>query len=71
MCSFFNLHYLSLPNLFVIKIFSPKIKVGVIAFNCVEYDLKKWWPSSEGMILVILETISYFYGKLVMIFINN
>ncbi len=50
------------------KVFEPDIKVGVISFHSIEYDVKKWWISSEGIRTVIPETISYIYAKIFTIF---
>ncbi|MBD2773274.1 YdcF family protein [Iningainema tapete] len=44
------------------KILAPKIKVGVIAATNSNYDSKKWWASSEGVRIVLSETIAYVYA---------
>ncbi|MFN6571819.1 ElyC/SanA/YdcF family protein [Dendronalium sp. ChiSLP03b] len=47
------------------KILSPKIKVGVISAEPPYYDPKKWWNSSEGVRIIISETIAYIYALFV------
>ncbi len=44
------------------NIFAPQIKVGVIAAAPPNYDANKWWSSSEGVRVIISETIAYIYA---------
>ena len=44
--------------------FAPDIKVGVISVNSHEYNPDKWWASSQGVRLIMSETIAYIYAKL-------
>ncbi|MEA5503745.1 ElyC/SanA/YdcF family protein [Halotia wernerae UHCC 0503] len=44
------------------NIFAPQIKVGVIAAAPPNYDAKKWWNSSEGVRVIMSETIAYIYA---------
>lgn len=46
------------------KALGPKIKVGVIAAETLDYEPKKWWSSSAGVREVIDETIAYIYARL-------
>ncbi len=47
------------------NIFSPDIKVGVIAIQPQGYDPQRWWQSSAGMRTVIGDAIAYFYTRFV------
>ena len=42
---------------------APKIKVGVIAVESLDYDSNNWWSSSAGVRSVISETIAYIYAR--------
>ena len=44
------------------QVLAPKIKVGVIAAETLDYDPNKWWSSSAGVRTVIDETIAYIYA---------
>ncbi len=44
------------------NIFAPTIKVGVIAAEPPNYDANKWWNSSEGVRVIMSETIAYIYA---------
>ncbi len=44
------------------NIFAPQIKVGVIAAAPPNYDANKWWSSSEGVRVIMSETIAYIYA---------
>jgi hypothetical protein len=44
------------------NIFAPTIKVGVIAAESPNYDANKWWISSEGVRVIMSETIAYIYA---------
>ncbi|WGV28531.1 YdcF family protein [Halotia branconii] len=44
------------------NIFAPQIKVGIIAAAPPNYDANKWWSSSEGVRVIISETIAYIYA---------
>jgi DUF218 domain len=39
----------------------PQISVGIIATEPLNYDLKSWWRSSEGVRTVISELLAYLY----------
>jgi DUF218 domain len=44
------------------KVLQPEIpKVGAIAYITDSYNTSSWWKSSEGVKVILLETISYFY----------
>ncbi|AFY44110.1 ElyC/SanA/YdcF family protein [Nostoc sp. PCC 7107] len=47
------------------KIFAPKIQVGIISAKPQDYDVQKWWNSSQGVRVVISEAIAYVYARLV------
>lgn len=47
------------------RVFSPDIKVGVIALEPKGYDSRRWWRSSAGVRTVIGEAIAYFYARFV------
>ncbi len=47
------------------RVFSPEIKVGVIAVEPQGYNYQKWWHSSAGVRTVIGEAIAYFYARFV------
>ena len=46
------------------KIFSS-VNVGVIAISPNEYDVSRWWLSSEGVRNVISESIAYLYARFI------
>jgi len=46
------------------KIFSS-VNVGVIAISPNEYDVPRWWLSSEGVRNVISESIAYLYARFI------
>jgi len=48
------------------KALGPKIKVGVIAAETLDYEPKKWWSSSAGVREVIDETIAYIYALMIL-----
>jgi len=41
----------------------PKVKVGAIAVEPLDYDPDSWWQSSEGVRSVLSETIAYIYAR--------
>ena len=47
------------------KVFSPYVKVGVIALEPKSYDARRWWQSSAGVRTVISEAIAYFYARFI------
>ena len=42
----------------------PKISVGIIATEPLNYDAKSWWQSSEGARTVISELLAYLYVRI-------
>lgn len=46
------------------QVFAPDIKVGVISVNSHDYNPDKWWTHSQGVRLIISETIAYIYAKI-------
>ena len=46
------------------KVFSS-VNVGVIAISPNEYDVSRWWLSSEGVRSVISESIAYLYARFI------
>ncbi|MGK7875035.1 MAG: YdcF family protein [Xenococcaceae cyanobacterium] len=47
------------------RVLAGEIEVGAIAYPPLNYDPKYWWTSSEGVRLVISETIAYLYARLI------
>lgn len=47
------------------QVLAPKIKVGVIAAETLDYVPNKWWSSSNGVRSIISETIAYMYARFV------
>jgi hypothetical protein len=43
----------------------PEIKVGVISAKNPEFDAAHWWRSSNGVRIVLNESIAYLYARLV------
>jgi hypothetical protein len=43
------------------KVLEPETKVGCIAYPSEDYDLRRWWTSSEGVKAILSETIAYLY----------
>lgn len=41
----------------------PKVKVGAIALDPLDYDPQTWWQSSEGVRSILSETIAYIYAR--------
>lgn len=46
------------------RVLEPEIQVGAIASPPLGYDPRWWWTYSEGVRLIISETIAYIYAKL-------
>ena len=46
------------------KVFSS-VNVGVVAISPNEYDISRWWLSSEGVRNVISESIAYLYARFI------
>lgn len=47
------------------QVLAPQIQVGVIAAPPYDYNPQKWWSSSQGVRLMISETIAYLYAWMV------
>ena len=47
------------------QVLAPKIKVGVIAAESLDYDPNNWWISSAGVREIISETIAYIYARFI------
>lgn len=45
------------------RAFGDDCSVGVIAIGSRDYDAKRWWQSSEGVRIVIAETLAYGYAR--------
>jgi hypothetical protein len=46
------------------KVFSS-VNVGVVAISPNEYDVSRWWLSSEGVRNVISESVAYLYARFI------
>lgn len=45
------------------RLLAPKILVGIIAVEPLNYDAQSWWHSSEGVRTVISELLAYLYVR--------
>lgn len=45
------------------EVIEPKILVGIIATEPLNYDAKSWWQSSEGFRTVVSELLAYLYVR--------
>ena len=45
------------------KALAPKVKVGVIVLEPINYDPKQWWVSSAGVKSMLSEAIAYIYAR--------
>ena len=50
---------------FMFKQVFPLVKVGVVSMEPRDYDVTKWWLSSEGLREVTTEALAYFYARFI------